>query len=319
MRVVLTAPQEEHVAERLRAAGVEVDVVTRADRERLREAVRDAEALLCHRLERGDLDGAERLRLVQALSAGADAVDRSALPPGCALCNVHEHERAIAEWALLGMLALSRRLLVHDRALREGDWRRGDTFVPRELRGRVLGCVGWGHIARETATLAAALGMKVAAVTRTPSPERAGVARELAPLDALPGLLRAADFLLVAVPLTDGTRGLVGARELDLLGPDAFLLNPARGEVVDERALYEALRDRRIAGAAIDTWYRYPRGSDAPVPPSELPFGELDNVVMTPHNSGWTEETRAGRAAFVLAQLGRLERGEPLLNLLATG
>jgi len=319
MRVVLSAPQEEHVAHRLRAAGVDLVAVPRDDAERLRDELRAAEVLLCHRLDADDLAGAERLRLVQALSAGADAVARDALPPGCVLCNVYEHERAIAEWGVMAMLALSRRLLVHDRALRNGDWRRRDGFVPRELRGRVLGCLGWGHIARETAALACALGMEVAAVTRTPSPERAAPARSLGGLDALPALLREADFLLVALPLTDGTRGLVGARELDLLGPGAYLLNPARGEIVDEHALYEALRDGRVAGAAIDTWYRYPRGSDAPVPPSELPFGELENVVMTPHNSGWTEETREGRAAFVLAQLARLERGEPLRNVLASG
>lgn len=316
MRVVLSAPQEELLAERLREAGVSLAVVPRADGERLRAELESADVLLCHRLEPGELEGAERLRLVQALSAGADSVDPAAVPPGTALCNVYEHEHAIAEWALMAMLALARRLVVHDRDLRRGDWGRGGA-LPRELRGRRLGSLGYGHIGRRTVELAAAFGMEAAAVTRSPDPARAGGLAWLGGPGELDRLLEESDFLLVAVPLTGATRGLLGARELDLLGPEGHLLNPARGEIVDERALYEALREGRIAGAALDVWYRYPRGEDPPVLPAEMPFWELDNAVLTPHNSGWTEETRRDRAAFVLAQLGRLERGEPLENVLA--
>ncbi len=315
MRVVLSAPQEEHLAERLRSAGVGLVVAPRAEADVLHAALLEADVLLCHRLEPGELDRARSLRLVQALSAGADSVDPGALPPGCALCNVYEHERAIAEWALMAMLALSRRLLPHDRSLREGEWRRRDGFVPRELHGRTLGCLGWGHIARATAELAAAVGMRTVAVTRSPAAGRGKGADRLTGFDGLDDLLRDADFALVALPLTVETSGLVGPRELDLLGPDGCLLNPARGEIVQQRPLYEALRNRRIAGAALDVWYRYPHGSAAPTPPADCPFWELDNVVMTPHNSGWTAETRDGRASFVLAQLGRLERGEPLENV----
>jgi phosphoglycerate dehydrogenase-like enzyme len=315
MRIVLSAPEEEHLAERLRSAGVDLVVAPRSEADVLRRALREADVLLCHRLEPGELDGAPRLRLVQALSAGADSVDLAALPPGCPLCNVYEHERGIAEWALMAMLALSRRLLPHDRSLREGNWRRRDGFVPSELRDRILGCLGWGHIARATAELAGAFGVRTVAVTRSPAGERRQAVDRLAGLDGVDDLLRDADFALVALPLSEETRGLVGSRELELLGPGGYLLNPARGQIVQERPLYEALRDGRIAGAALDVWYRYPRGSTARTPPADCPFWELDNVVMTPHNSGWTAQTRDGRASFVLAQLGRLERGEPLENV----
>ena len=123
----------------------------------------------------------------------------------------------------------------------------------------------------------------------------------------------------MAVPLTPETRDLIGAAELRALGPDGFLLNPARGEVVDEEALYTALRDRTIAGAAIDAWYADPSRAGELVAPSRFPFGELDNVVMTPHSSGRSETTRATRWAWLAAQLRRFAQGEPLENVLSTG
>jgi phosphoglycerate dehydrogenase-like enzyme len=228
-------------------------------------------------------------------------------------------ERAIAEWALMCMLVLSRRLLVYDRALREGRWHRyGDDALALErlLRGRVLGIVGLGHIGRETAALGRAVGMDVVAATRSPGAGRGEGLRWVGALDELPRLLAESDFVVLAVPATPETVGLIGADELRALGPDGYLLNPARGEVVDEEALFRALRDGTIAGAAIDTWYRYPRAPGEVVQPSRFPFGELENVVMTPHSSGRSEETRAGRWAWLEAQLRRLERGEPLENVL---
>jgi phosphoglycerate dehydrogenase-like enzyme len=283
----------------------------------VRRELADADVLICNRLEPADTEGATRLRLVQALSAGADGIDPRALPDGCALCNLYEHEDAIAEWALMGILAVSHHLLVYDRRLREGDWSRG-LPMERELRGRTLGTIGYGHIGRRVVELAAAFGMEAAAVTRAPAAERAAGLRWLGGLDDVGRLMRESDVALVAVPLTDETRGLVGAAELDLLGPDGILVNAARGDIVQERALYEALRERRIGGAALDVWYRYPgRGEQAH--PSELPFHELDNVVMTPHVSGRSEGTRAGRARFLVDQLRRLEEGRPLENVVAVG
>jgi phosphoglycerate dehydrogenase-like enzyme len=279
--------------------------------------VRSAEAIVSNRLTRADTDGADRLRLVQALSAGADSIERAALPPGCVLCNVYEHEDAIGEWVLMGMLALTRNLLPYDRALRRGEWLQPP--LERELRERTLGCLGFGHIARRAADLARAFGMSVAAVTRSPADERGRGLAWLERLDELDRLLRESDFVLVAVPLLPETERLIGARELDLLGADAYLLNPARGAIVDEEALYEALRDRRIAGAALDVWWQYPERRGEPAPASAFPLGDLDNVVMTPHVSGRTVGTERGRRDFVVAQLGRLARGEPLENVVAVG
>jgi phosphoglycerate dehydrogenase-like enzyme len=302
---------------RIEALGVALVRVAPEDRDALRRELAGADALLCTRLEPADTEGATGLRLVQALSAGADRVDPAAVPPGCALCNLFGHEQAIAEWCLMAMLALSRRLVTYDRRLREGDWA-PDLPWELELAGRVVGTIGYGHIGRRVAELARAVGMDVVAATRSPSEERAAGLRRLVSFDDLGALLDEADFAVVAVPSTDETRGLVGAEQLARLGPGGYVLNVARGDVVDERALYEALRDGTIAGAAIDVWYRYPRGG-ARTLPAELPFHELENVLMTPHVSGRTTGTQERRAAFLAEQLRRLADGRPLANVLAVG
>jgi phosphoglycerate dehydrogenase-like enzyme len=288
------------------------------DRSELPSALAGADAAVTDRLTIADVERADRLRLVQAYSAGADRIDRAALPPGCALCNLHGPENAMAEWVLGAMVSLSRRVLFHDRELRRGDWHRGEQSA-RELAGSAVGTVGFGPIGRRVVELARAIGMDASAVTRTPSPERAEGLRRLGGLDEVASLAAEVDYLVVALPLNEETRSLVGALELEALGPDGYLVNVGRGEVVDERALYEALRDRRIAGAAIDVWYRYPRGSTYPTAPADLPFHELDNVLMSPHVSGTTIETETRRRAILLDQLERFARGSPLEHVIAVG
>lgn len=318
LRVVLVGGAGDDIAARLheRLPGAQVVRVNNPDR--LSHALADADAVVCNRLEPTDTRNARRLRLVQATSAGADQVDRAALPPGCILCNAYEHEDAIAEWVIMATLALTRHLLVYDRGLRSGEWSR-DLPLERELRGRTLGTIGFGHIGRRVVELGRPLGMKAVAVTRTPTPERAEGLRSLRPLADLDRLFAEADVAVVCVPLSEETEGIVGARQLELLGPDGYLVNVARGGIVQELPLYEALRAGRIAGAALDVWWRYPGFRRAKAEPSACPFHELDNVVMSPHVSGRSDGTRRGRADFVVEQLIRLAEGQPLENVLEVG
>jgi phosphoglycerate dehydrogenase-like enzyme len=320
LRVVLAVGEGDDIAPSLveRAPGVEIVRIREGDS--LPDALVEADALVCNRLEPRDTRAARRLRLVQATSAGADRVDRAALPRGCVLCNAYEHEDAIAEWVVMAVLALTRHLLVYDRRLRERDWSRG-LPLERELRGRTLGTLGFGHIGRRVVELARPFGMEAVAVTRSPTLERARTAglRWLGSLDERERLFSEADVAVVCVPLSDETRDTVGDPELEALGADGYLVNVARGAVVQERPLYEALRDRRIAGAALDVWWKYPEARGAAAAPSSYPFDELDNVVMTPHVSGRSEGTRRGRTAFVVEQLVRLAERRPLANVLAVG
>ena len=170
------------------------------------------------------------------------------------------------------------------------------------------------------AKLANAYDMRVIAAGRRP--EQVDEAKTLgieygAGEAAMRRVLSESDFVLVSTPLNAKTTGLIGADELALMKPNAYIINPARGHIVDEKALYNVLKDRRIAGAAVDTWYEYPKTeTDAPRP-SKYPFWELDNIIMTPHQSGATVGTRNRRAKVVAENIDRLTRGEPLLNVVA--
>ena len=251
------------------------------------------------------------LRLVHSPGAGIDGIDFAALPPGCIVCNVYGHEYALAEYTFMVMAALNRRLFQADRALRAENW--GDRQPSKELRGRTLLIIGAGHIGAELARWGNFMGMKVIGVTRTPSPLRAvdlGLA-ELKGLGDLRTLLPTADFVVVAVPHAPETEGLIGAVELGLMQPTAFLVNVGRGPVVQETALYQALREGWIGGAAIDVWYKYPVGSE-PTPPASPPFHELDNIIMTPHTAGYTDGTMNYRWQFMAENIRRLVQGEPL-------
>ena len=290
----------------------------------LAEAIASADVVIGAELRAEELARAKRLRLVQVLGAGYDGIATDALPAECALCNVFLHEIAIAEWALMAMLALTRRLLPYDRDLRRGTWHDAHRFEgtpPRDLRGSALGAVGLGTIGSETVRLARALGMTTMGITRTPTTERE---RDLGlqwigRMADLERLCREADFLLIAVPLAPDTRGLIGREELEFLGTDGYLINVCRGPVVEEEALYTALASGSIAGAGLDVWYRYPTAQARSSSPRHFRSGKLKNVVMTPHLSGFAESTFTRRWVFIAKQIQRLQRGEPFRNVVQIG
>ena len=160
--------------------------------------------------------------------------------------------------------------------------------------------------------------MKVIAAGRrseTAAEARANNVEYGAGQDAMDRMLSESDFVLVSTPLIKSTRSLIGEREIGLMRSNAYLINPARGHIVDEKALYEAVTSKSIAGAAIDTWYEYPVASHDSPRPSKYLFWELDNMIMTPH-SGATFGTFERRARTVAADIDRLTRGEPLENVI---
>ena len=265
---------------------------------------------------------AARLKLVQVPGAGLDRIDRSALPAGTALANAYNHEVGIAEYVMGAMLALSRDLCRLDAALRRGRWE--SPWVPGaeppptwpELAGKTLGILGYGRIGQELARRARAFDMTIWAMRQRVTREDAHGLAFLGGPEALDEILKRADYLAITLPLTEATRGLLGGRELGLMKPTAVLVNVARALIVDEDALYRALRQGTIAGAALDVWYRYPTNGE-PAFPSRHPFHELPNVLATPHVSGWTEGTMEGRARLVAENIGRVARGEPVANIVS--
>ncbi|MDQ1033671.1 phosphoglycerate dehydrogenase-like enzyme [Streptomyces sp. V3I8] len=283
---------------------------------RLSEAIDDVEVYVGSQLRAEDARRAGRLRLVHVVGAGYDGIPLDALGPDVSVTTTHHHGRSIAEHVLMSVLMLSRDVLGADRALRAGHWRNVavDPHLPfgRTLEGRRVGVIGFGETGTEVARLCQAVGLRVRAVRRDPSAPVPGDLRTdwIGGNDRLPDLLAESDVVVVTVPLGPATRGLIGPAELAAMGPTALLVNVARGPVVQEAALYEALDSGAIAGAALDVWWSGP-----PQAPSRLPFHRLPNVLMTPHHSGHTGDTFAARAAEIADNINRLEQGRPLTNV----
>lgn len=261
------------------------------------------------------------LKLFHVPGAGYDMVDLSLLPAAAAVCNCFGHEQAIAEYVMSAILARDIPLADADSRLRQGDWRYwagAPERVHGEIAGRTIGLLGFGHIGKAIAARAKAFEMTVHVANRSPVATSVLVDRAFT-LDALADFWGSADIIVVSVPLTEETRGIVGEAAFAAMRPDAMVINVGRGPTIDEQALYEALRDKRIGGAAIDTWYRYPSAGDASPQPSNLPFQELSNVLMTPHMSGWTSGTISRRQGVIADNIRRRFAGEPLVNVVRQG
>jgi phosphoglycerate dehydrogenase-like enzyme len=259
------------------------------------------------------------LSLVQVPGAGLDRIDRGAMRPGMRLANAYGHEAGIAEYIMGTMLSLTRSFGSLDASLRKGrwdsQWAVGTPMPPPfpELAGKTLGILGFGHIGEALARRAAAFDMKVCAVRRQAQKDvPAGVSFIGGP-DRLDEVLRSADYLAITLSLSPETRNLLDDRRLGLMKPSAYLINVARAEIADEGALFRALSGGKLAGAALDVWYRYPT-APGPTMPANQPFHELANVILTPHVSGWTEGMLEARAKLIAANIERTARGERPLN-----
>jgi lactate dehydrogenase-like 2-hydroxyacid dehydrogenase len=261
-----------------------------ADTPAFRAALAQAHGLIgmYGRIDAAFLAGAPRLEVVSTVSVGYDAIDLEALNArGILLCNTPDVlTETTADTAFLLLLGVARRVTELAQWLRDGHWQR-PVAAPQygvDVHGKTLGIVGMGRIGTALARRAAlGFGMRVLYHTRTPRPE---AERELGARHCgLDALLEQSDFVCVLAPLTPQTRGLIGARELARMKPAAYLVNAARGAIVDEAALIEALRSRRIAGAGLDVYAR------EPLPP-DSPLLAMPQVLALPHVGSATWETR---------------------------
>jgi phosphoglycerate dehydrogenase-like enzyme len=231
--------------------------------------------------------------------------------------NLHHNAAPVAELALMLLLAAAKFTVRYDRALRANDWRlRYERPAPTILlEGRTALILGYGAIGRRVAAACRALGMTTLATRRLDAPEMDGET-EVHPAGALRNLLPRANAVIICLPHTPDTDGLLGAAELALLPSPSVLVNIGRGRIVDEQALYEALRDGRLAAAGLDVWYSYPpdEAARAGWPPSAYPFHELDNVIMSPHRGGATDETARLRMGALAEMLNDAATGREMGN-----
>lgn len=261
-------------------------------------AVRGAE-----RIGKRVFENASSLLVVARNGVGYDKVDvRAATEHGVwvTVTPVKELFQAVAEHAITLVMCLARKVCLADRDVRKGMWIH-ENLLGTLVENRVLGIVGLGRIGTEIARKARALGMKIFyydVVRKYSVEEELGIEYR-----DLHELLSTSDFVILAVPLTEETRGMIGEEELKSMKRTAYLINVARGEVVDQRALIKALRERWIAGAALDVFHQEPL-------PSRDPLLELDNVILTPHIAWFTEEARYSMARTVAEEVLRALRCE---------
>jgi D-3-phosphoglycerate dehydrogenase / 2-oxoglutarate reductase len=286
--------------------------VRERDRPAVQAAAREAELIVARRAPRWLLTQAPALRLLVVYGGGADDVAFDALPAGCMVAESRGYEASVAEHAIGLMLALVQNLPAAERATRRGCRLPGDAgLLPSlEIAGRTVGIVGFGRIGREVARRLAPFDCDILGLQR----QADGYVKELMGLMELGGiefldtLLKAADVIVVTMPLGPETRGLIGARELGLVKPGSFLVNVARAAVIDEGALFGALTSGILRGAALDVSYDE-EAADSPT--AHRPLDRLDNVILTPRIGAHSDAAmRRGRqslreilAAFAAGEL----------------
>ncbi len=266
---------------------------------------------------------APRLKWVQLNSAGADHIlDHPLFKAGVIFTTASGlHATNIAEYVLASILAWSRHLQIFFSYQRRAEWGKDDHWphlLPSELRGATLGVVGYGSIGREVGRLACTLGMPVLALKRHPQRrDDPGFSFVGDPQGCLPTafygpdqlleMLPLCDYVVLAVPLNAETRHMIGQRELRAMKPTAYLVNIARGAVVDEPALIRALQEGWIAGAGLDVFEQEPL-------PSDSPLWKMDNVILTPHISGFSPSYAERAMTIFIENLHRYLDSKPLLN-----
>ncbi|MEK7247337.1 MAG: phosphoglycerate dehydrogenase, partial [Chloroflexota bacterium] len=305
MRILICDPIAEDGIAIFRQAGADVDIKTGQKPEELKKCVNGYDALVVRsetKITREILDATTHLQVVGRAGVGVDNIDvAAATEKGVVVVNAPTgNTTSAAEHAIALMMSLARRIPDANVSLKSGKWERGK-FLGMEVRDKTLGVVGLGQVGSEVARRARGLEMRVIAYDPFVAEERAkNLGAELVSMDEL---LAQSDFITVHTTLTEGTKHLIGADEIAKTKPTVRLINTARGGIIDEAALVEALKSGRIAAAAIDVFEKEPI--------TDHPLFVLDNVIVTPHLGASTAEAQERVAVDVAHQVVAVLNGQP--------
>lgn len=283
-KILITEPIAAEAMEFLKNNRYEVKLASDISEANLILEAEDCDAILVRMavITENIMRAGNKLKVISKFGVGVDNIDiETASKLGIQVTNSPEsNKNTVAEYTLGLILALSKHFFLYDRELKTGNFQIRTT-LGFDVHGKVLGIVGTGSIGRLVAEKAAAgFGMKVIAYQRHPNLKSTD---EIQCTDNLDYLLKNSDYVSLHVPLNDSTKKLLGKREFSLMKPDAFLINTARGEVIDNSALFSALSENKIAGAAIDVF-------EGEVPAKDNPLFKLHNVIVTPHTAAHTHE-----------------------------
>ena len=239
--------------------------------------------------------------------------------PAIHVHNIHHNAASASEMAIALMMAAARLLIPADRSLRNNDWTwRYNQDRAVLIEGSRILILGYGHVGSRAGAVCRAMGADVTGIQRRPSEPFSEDGIPLFSSEVLHERLEKTDVLIVALPLTPDTEGIIGDHELDLLHERSIVVNVGRGQLIDEESLYYHLRNNLIGAAGIDVWYEYPSDKEtvSDTPPSSCPFGTLDNIVMSPHMGGAFnhEELERQRMVHLAKSLNQYAGGKPLPN-----
>ena len=329
IEILCTARFSDQVLDGLKAVSPRLHITQQTchDADEVAAALKDhrsVEVLYTFHLPPDALELAPEIRWLQLHSAGANHIlDHPIMQGDVDITTVSGiHATPIAEYAFASILAHRWRVPLWTHCQREREWPEGrwKLYARPELRGSTLGIIGYGSIGREVGRLGHAFGMRVLALRRSAGPSERGYAVEntgdpegaiperFYPAGALHEMLAECDYVVVALPLTPATLGFLGERELRAMKPTAYLVNIARGPIIDEGAVVRALREEWIAGAGLDVFEQEPL-------PDDSPLWDLENALISPHIAGFTPRYDERAATLFARNLARYLEGERLLNL----
>lgn len=315
IKAVLLADQALDYYEKLPQLPGAIEVIPCTTEESAIQEISGSHVLCCTGMffPKAVFEAGSRLELMHSISVGMEPLLCPEVKESSVILTNSRGANAkpVAEHAIALMLALTRNVHLSVRAQQHKSWQRNDLRKGIEVEGLTLGIIGFGAIGQEIARKAYHLGMRVIATKRSVS--SAAVADQpeyvtLLPMDELHRVLQESDVVIVCLPLTAETRSLIGKNELALLKRTSYLINISRGQIIDEEALIEALRDGRIAGAGLDVFSVHPL-------PEENPLWELPQVIVTPYISASSPHTMKRAMAIFADNLIRISSGMPLLNV----
>jgi len=299
-------------SERLRKEFPQLEIVHLSDDDQIEKQISDAEIVVTWTLRPNQFNAAKKLRWIHSPAA---AVHQLLFPELIAsdviLTNGSEvHGSTVAELVIALIFALAKKLPLAMRCQQQRVWGQNEVWEsqpqPREVAGATLGLIGLGSIGTEVAKRASALGMRVIAVRNRMEAEKPENVEQVYASSQIDLMLSKSDYVVIAAPLTASTAGMINAARLASMKPDAYLINVSRGQLVDESALAEALRSKKIAGAALDVFEK------EPLPP-DSPLWDLQNLLITPHIAGFSGKLWEKHYAFFTENLRRYLSHQPLI------
>ena len=295
----------------------DLNVVYAKNKEERSKVLKEADAVISGPLSLDETNLAEKLRMIQVPYAGVDEFDLNDIitERGIILANVHGNALSVAEHAFGLLLALAKGIVQNDRDLRKGYWHGWMSREPNlELERKTVCIVGLGSIGKNVARIAKAFGMKVIGVKnkveQVENVDKVYQSGEL--LDAI----KDADFAVIAVPTTNETKGFINKKVLEKMSGE-YLINVGRGDVINEADLFVALKNRVLKGAAIDTWWVYPRKPYEFSYPAHYPFWVLDNIILSSHTAGYSDGSIRKNWTEAVKNVMCFFAGKPVKNLIS--